>query len=134
MWYAGIILLGAKNPMFGREICDKLSKCIFQKFSKFSKFLRVIYPKNCPNETCGYWLITPNQQMICIETNIAAGNYKSASGQLQNNSVNGAILITIHHVIMKTSSYEVIATRLDKWNSRWCMFTYSCFTLFCFLT
>ena len=78
--------------------------------------LRVIYPKNCPNETRGYWLITPNQQIICIETNIAAGNYKSASGQLQNNSVNGAILITIHHVIMKTSSYEVIATRLDKFS------------------
>ena len=30
---------------------------------------------------------------------LAAGNYKSTSGQLQNNSVNGAMLITINRVI-----------------------------------
>ena len=30
--------------------------------SKFSKLTRVIYPKNRPNQTCDYWLITPNQQ------------------------------------------------------------------------
>ena len=46
---------------------------------------RMIYPKNCPNQTCDYWLITSNQQPLCIETNIfyqravtnqRAGNYK----------------------------------------------------------
>ena len=30
----------------------------------------------------------------------AAGSYKSASGQLQNNSVNGAMLITINPVMI----------------------------------
>ena len=39
-------------------------------FSKFSKITWVIYPKNCPNQTCDYWLITPNPQTLCIETNI----------------------------------------------------------------
>ena len=59
--------------------------------SKFSKITRVIYPKNPPNETYGYWLITPNQQTVCFE------NYKilQNSGQLQDNSVYGAMLITI---------------------------------------
>ena len=35
--------------------------------SKFSKITRVIYPKNCPNETCDYCLITPDQQTLSIE-------------------------------------------------------------------
>ena len=52
--------------MFGRAIWDKLPGSI----SKISKIMRVIYPKNRPNQTCGYWLITPNQQTLCIETNI----------------------------------------------------------------
>ena len=47
----------------------------------------MIYPKNRPNQTSGYWLITPNQQTLCIETNIFkqqkitnqwAGNYETA--------------------------------------------------------
>ena len=29
----------------------------------------VIYLKNHPNQTCEYWLIKPNQQTLCIETN-----------------------------------------------------------------
>ena len=45
-------------------------KNLYFKISKFSKITRVIYPKNCPNQTCTYWLITPNQQTLCIETNI----------------------------------------------------------------
>ena len=46
--------------------------------------------------------MTPNQQTLCIETNIflIAGNYKSASGQLQNNTVNGTTSITISRVII----------------------------------
>ena len=31
--------------------------------SKLSKTTRVIYSKNCPNQTCRYWLITPNQKI-----------------------------------------------------------------------
>ena len=76
------------------------------KISEFSKVTRVIYPKNCPNQICGYWLITQNQQKLCIETNIlAADSYKSASvqlqnsGQLQNNFFNGAVLIAMSCVI-----------------------------------
>ena len=37
---------------------------------KFSKVTRMIYPKNCPQQRLGYWLITPNQKTLCIETNI----------------------------------------------------------------
>ena len=73
------------NHMFGRVIWDKLPDCIFGnlEISKFSKITRMIYPKNCPNQTCDYWLITPNQQTcgywlitpsqktLCIETNIS---------------------------------------------------------------
>ena len=67
--------------------------------SDFSKFMRAIYPKNRPIQTCDYWLITPNQQTLCIETNLlTVGNYKSASGKLQN--VNGAMSISINSVII----------------------------------
>ena len=88
--------------MFGRAIWDKLPECIFENFENSSKIKRVVYPKNCPNQTCDYWLITQNQQTLCIETNIffTAGNYKSVSGQLQNISVNGAMTITINRVII----------------------------------
>ena len=51
--------------------------------SKFSKITRVIYPNNRSNQKCGYWLVTPNQQTLCIETNTQrvitnqrVGNYK----------------------------------------------------------
>ena len=37
------------NNIFGRVIWDKISK-----------ITRVIYPKSCANQTCDYWLITPN--------------------------------------------------------------------------
>ena len=66
--------------MFGRVIWHKLPQCIFEnfkigrvkqgQFQNFSKITRVIYPKICPNQTCGYWLITPKQQTLCVETNI----------------------------------------------------------------
>ena len=93
--------------MFGRAIRDKLPKCIFEilKFQKFSKTKRVIYPQSHPNQTCDYWLITPNQQTLFIETILTVSNYKSASeqlqnsGQLQNNTVNGAMSITLNRVI-----------------------------------
>ena len=94
--------------MFGSAIWDKLPKCISENLENSSKIKRVIYPKNCPNQTCDYCLITQNQQILCIETNIffTAGNYKPLRGQLQNswqlqnNSVNGALTITINCVII----------------------------------
>ena len=45
------------------------------------------------------WLLVSdnNPKTLYIETNV---NYKSTSGQLQNNSVNGAMLITINRLIM----------------------------------
>ena len=67
-------VLSINSHIFGRAVWDKLPECNFENktraISKFSKIMRVIYPKNCPNQTCGYWLITPNQQTLRIETNI----------------------------------------------------------------
>ena len=57
------------NHMFGRAIWDKLPNCISENFEIFKNH-EGIYPKNHPNQTCGYWLITPNQQTFCTETNI----------------------------------------------------------------
>ena len=66
--------------MFWRTIWDKLPYCIFEnfeiarvkrgQFQNFEKIMSVIYPKNRPNQACDYWLITPNQETLCIETNI----------------------------------------------------------------
>ena len=45
---------------------EKVEKVLIQSISKmihnskFSKIMRVIYPKNCLNPKCFYWLITPN--------------------------------------------------------------------------
>ena len=61
--------------------------------SKFSKIKRVIYPKHRPNQTCSYWLITPNHQTLRTETNIfwqpaianqRPGNYKTAGNYKAN--------------------------------------------------
>ena len=72
--------ISTSNPILERTIWDKLPECIFGifeialvllgRFQNFSKITRVIYPKKNLNLTCDYWLITPNQQTVCIETNI----------------------------------------------------------------
>ena len=82
--------------MFGRTIWDKLPECIFENFeiahsetiavSKFSKTTKVIYPKST------WLLVKPKKQFLMKLIFLTAGNYKSVSGQLQNNSVNGAML------------------------------------------
>ena len=76
------------NYMSCRAIWDKLPECIFENLgaapvktrviSKFSKIRRAIYPKNCPNQACDYWLIIQSQQTLFIEASIflTAGNYK----------------------------------------------------------
>ena len=37
-------------------------------FLQLSEITRAIYPNNLPNQRCDYWIITPNQQKLCIET------------------------------------------------------------------
>ena len=68
----------ASNHMFGKAIWDKLPKGILKilkfppkkrEIAKLLKFIRVIYAKNHPNQTCDYCLITLNQQTLCIGTN-----------------------------------------------------------------
>ena len=57
---------------------------------------------------------------------LTTGNYKSAngqlqnSGQLQNNSVNGAMLITINHVtIYKILPGKLVYLNLNLWRKKW---------------
>ena len=65
--------------MFGKEIWDKLPESVFDNFDiarvKQGQNFKILknhkgYSKNRPNQTYGYWLIRPNQQTLCIETNI----------------------------------------------------------------
>ena len=64
--------------MFGREIWDKLLECIFENFEiarlnegnfKIFKNHEGDLSQISPNQTCDYWLITPTQQTLSIETN-----------------------------------------------------------------
>ena len=50
--------------MFGRAIWDK-----FPEFKIFKNH-EADLSQNGPSQTCDYWLITPKQQTLCIETNI----------------------------------------------------------------
>ena len=92
------------------------------KFQNFQKSRG--YPENCPNQTCGCWLITPNQQTLIIELiYLTESNYKSKSVllqnsvQLQNNPLNAAMLITINRVIsLIIFIYNIL--RLNKTNLR----------------
>ena len=73
-----------------------LAKSISTRNHMFGKFPKCHFL----NQTCDCWLITPNQQTLCTETNIlTAANYKSMSGQLQNNIANSAVSITTNCVI-----------------------------------
>ena len=59
-------------------------------FFKTLKFWNL--SQNRPNQACNYWSITPNQHFALKL--ITAGNYKSGSGKLQNNTVDGAMLVS----------------------------------------
>ena len=99
--------------MFGRAIWDQLPKCISEnseiarvkrgQFQNFQKSQDHLSPKNCLNQACDYWLITPNQHFVLKL--IYFNYYKSASQQLensrqlQNNIVNSAMSITANRVI-----------------------------------
>ena len=52
--------------MFERAIWDKFPECNFKILKNHKDDLS----QNRPNQTCDYWLVTPNQQTFCIETNI----------------------------------------------------------------
>ena len=83
--------------MFGRAIWDRLPECIFEillgQFQNVQKSRGSFIPKITRTKR-DYWLITANQQTLCIETNLlTARKCKSVSGQLQYMS------ITIDHVI-----------------------------------
>ena len=68
-----------------------------------TKETRVIFQKNNPNQKCGYWLSTPNQQFVLKLIYFNSNhNHKSPTGQLQNNSMNCATLITMNRVIIFT--------------------------------
>ena len=91
--------------MFGRVIWDKLPECICTNFKIFKNHEGDLSEK-CPESNM--WLLVNHIKPTntFIETNVfTAGNCKSASGKLQNsgqlqsNSVNGAMLIIINRVI-----------------------------------
>ena len=73
-------VISTSNRMLGRAIWDKLLHCIFEnfeiaqvkrgQFQNFQKSRGWFVPKNCPNQTCDYCLITRNQQTLCVEPNI----------------------------------------------------------------
>ena len=58
------------------------------------------YTKNCPSQT---WLLVnhtkPTNTLYWNQYLLTVGNYKSTSGQLQNNTVNGAMSIPTNCVI-----------------------------------
>ena len=80
-------LVCTSNHMFGMVIWDK-----------FSEIARVIYTKNFPNQTWDYWLTTPNQQTVLKLISFNSGQLQN-NWQLQNNSVNVLMWVTINRVI-----------------------------------
>ena len=76
---------------------------VFLKILKILQKSRGLFiPKITSTKHVINWLITRNQQTLRIETNIffTGGNYKSMSGQLQNNFVKCAMTITINRVLI----------------------------------
>ena len=61
----------------------------------FFKISRV----NRSKQTCDYWLITPNQQTLCTETNIFLQRAITKQRAIQNDIINGAMSISINCVI-----------------------------------
>ena len=65
----------------------------------------MIYPKNCSNQRCDYWLHQTNKDFVLKLILINSGQLQN-SGKLQNNTVNGAMSITINRVI-KTDIVQI---------------------------
>ena len=65
------LLISTSNHMFGRVIWGKLPECIFENFNfEILKNREGDLFQNRSNEKCGYWFITPKQEILCTETNI----------------------------------------------------------------
>ena len=80
------------NHMFGKAIWGKLPESILENYENFQKSRGSFIPKIARIKHAG---TGQSHQNKCLLT---GDNYKSASGQLQNNSVNGVIMITINRV------------------------------------
>ena len=65
-------------------------------WNSFPKITRVIYPKNSPNQTCNYLITGQSQQ---TNKHFVLKLISFDSGQLQNNTANGAMSNTINPVI-----------------------------------
>ena len=77
--------------MFERAIWDKLPQCIFKNFEVFKNHEGGLPPKS--PETNMWLLVNHIELTKTFYWNwylLRVGKYKSASGQLQNNAVNGA--------------------------------------------
>ena len=80
--------------MFGREIRDKLSENIFGNFKIFKNQEGDLSPKSSsPN----IWLLVNHTKLTNTLLKLMSFN----SGELQNNSVKGAILISVNRVIKR---------------------------------
>ena len=78
--------------MFGRAIRDKLPECIFEIFQKSQEWF---IPKIALTE----YVVTG--QSLQTNKHFVLKRISFNSRQLQNNSVDGAMLITINRVIKK---------------------------------
>ena len=105
---------------FGINYPSAFLKMLKFQHSKCSKITRVIYPKN------RLWLLVNHTKPsnTLFETNIlTGGNYKSRSRQLQSNTVNGVMAITINCVI--STSNHMFKRKI------WDKFTEFTFLKFC---
>ena len=59
-------LISSGNRIFGRAFWDKFPESIFDNF----EIARVKQGQFQNFQKSDYWIITPNQQRLCIETNI----------------------------------------------------------------
>ena len=89
--------------MLGIAVWDKLPECIFENF----EIARVKFFKNHDGDLSQKSPETTTKYLYWNWHLLRAGNYKSASGQLQNNTVNGAMSISINRVITKITFVDI---------------------------
>ena len=68
-----VLVITCFGERFGKNCFSaflKIFKNALRQFFQIPKIRREIYFKICPKKACDYWLITPNQQTLWIETNI----------------------------------------------------------------
>ena len=72
---------------------------------EFLKIMKVISPKSCSNQAGDYCLITPNPQTLLLKLISFNREQLQNSGRLQNNTVNGTMLIGINRVMYLHASF-----------------------------